>query len=105
MRKITELAIQAFNAKESFSLGNTTVSIDNVIGGVESELRLHGNIIAKCLLNGELFISTCGWNTPTTKERLNGLSGVSVSTKKGQLYLNGKAWDGEWVNVAKWDKV
>ena len=42
-----------------------------------------------------LQITTAGWNTATTRERLNGLPNVSVTQRKGQLYLNGKEWDGE----------
>lgn len=62
-------------------------------------LYLHGNAIAK-IEKGKLFVTTAGWGTPTTKERLNALPNVSVSTKNYKLYLNGKVWNGEWTAVA-----
>lgn len=61
-------------------------------------LYLHGNKIAQHTSEG-LEIDSCGWNSNTTRERLNGLKGVRVTTKLGQMYLNGKKWDGERVNV------
>lgn len=100
MKKITRDAITAFDNNYTYSNGNTKVRIvDN-----QTRLYLHDNMIA-CKKNGRLFITTCGWDTLTTKERLNGLSGVSVYTKKHQLYLNNKIWDGELVNVGEWGEV
>jgi hypothetical protein len=99
MRKITQLAVNAFNYNDKFSLDNTQVIIDNDRN--ETSLYLHGNLIVRKNMGG-LFVSTAGWSTPTTKERLNALNGVSVNTKKGQLYLNGKVWDGSFTNVYEW---
>jgi hypothetical protein len=48
---------------------------------------------------GGLWITNAGWQSTTTKERLNGLSGVRINQVRGQWYLNGNAWNGEWVNV------
>ena len=50
-------------------------------------------------VGNRLQITTAGWNTVTTRERLNGLPNVSVIQRKGKLYLNGKEWDGEWIEV------
>ena len=94
MRKITENAIAAFNKSEKFNSGNTEVENNNGI----VTLYLHGNAIA-VNNNGNLRITTAGWNTPTTKERLNGLSGVNVYQKNKKLFLNGKEWNGEWITV------
>lgn len=63
------------------------------------ELFLHGNCIAK-LENGKLSITTAGWNTSTTRERLNALPNVHVYQRKGVLHLNGKPWDGNWTEVS-----
>ena len=41
-------------------------------------------------------MAACGWNTPTTLERLNGLPGVRCNIAKGLLFLNGDRWTGEW---------
>lgn len=86
MRKITSKAIKAFQQGKNFRDGNTVVN--QRIGGVE--LVLHGNVIAKNIDGEGLSINLCGWNTPTTRERLNGLPNVSINTKKGQAYLNGQ---------------
>jgi|TARA_R110002020_G_C15900490_1_gene740933 hypothetical protein len=89
-RKITDQAVSAFYAGANLTKSNMFVT--------QKQMYLHGNMIAK-IDNGDLFITTCGWNTPTTKERLNGLSGVRVNTKAYQLYLNGEPWNGDWIKV------
>jgi len=96
MRTITNKAIKAFNNGVNFRLDNTQVN--QRIGGME--LVLHGHTIAKND-NGFLEINLCGWNTPTTRERLNGLNGVSCYTRKGQAFLNGNPIPSDgWVKVA-----
>ena len=94
-RRITQNAVNAFEAKRNWSSDNTTVTATN--GTIV--LSLHGNAIAKVNRLGTLRVTTAGWNTPTTKERLNGIPGVSVYTKRGQLYLNDKKWNGKWTVV------
>ena len=84
---------EAFINRTPASQGNTHTD--------GATLFLHGNAIARHGEHG-LEITLAGWNTTTTRERLNGLPGVKVHTKLGQAYLNGKAWDGEWVVVANW---
>ena len=97
MKTITRKAITAFQAGKKLTSGNT--SVNPRIGGME--LVLHGNIIARDIGEG-LEINLCGWNTPTTRERLNGLPGVNVHTRKGQAFLNGEpiASNG-WHKVAR----
>jgi len=96
MRKITEQASNAFHNGRDFRSGNTQVN--RRLGGVE--LTLHGHTIAKNTNDG-LHINLCGWNTNTTRERLNGLQGVRLNTKKGQAFLNGNPIsDCEWVKVS-----
>jgi hypothetical protein len=90
-RKVTKEVVGAFIARQPKTSGNTKTN--------GQSLFLHGNRIAHWGPDGELEISTCGWHTPTTKERLNALPGVSVHTSKGQLYLNGQPWDGNWTVV------
>jgi hypothetical protein len=92
MRKITNEAINAFNSRKNFKSGNTAV----IVTDKRTILSLHNNEIAILdNITNVLTVSTCGWNTPTTKERLNGLNNVSIYTKKGQMYLNGEEWDGK----------
>lgn len=99
MRKITQQAIDAFMNYQTFNSGNTTVKIDPVIDGVESELYLHGNLIAKRFYSGEIQITSAGWPTNATKERLNGIPGVRINQKNGEWYLNGEKWNGEWIKI------
>lgn len=70
-RKITQDAVAAFLAGKAFSRSNTQVEVEE--GAVN--LRLHGNLIARRLLNNsdEVIVTLSGWNTTTTRERLRGL--------------------------------
>lgn len=91
MRKITSQIVGAFNYHNAAKLSNT-----------ESDgrsLYLHGNKIAEWREDG-LWITNAGWSSNTTKERLNGLRGVSIYQKDFNWYLNDKEWDGRWVRVA-----
>ena len=102
MRKITQDAIRAFNNNYKFKRGNTQVRI---IGDYEqTQLKLHSNIIA-FKNNSGTYINTCGWNTPTTKERLNGIHGVHIEQRNYILYLNGKKWDGQLVKLEEWELI
>ena len=80
MRKITEQACHAFENGRNFQLSNTVVK--------NNAMYLWGNKIA-WYDNGDLYISMCGYNTNTTRERLNGLSGVRINSKNYTPYLNG----------------
>ena len=91
MRKITSEAVRAFLNGENYKNGNTMVT--------KQDYFLHGNKIAERTESGGIRITLAGWNTNTTRERLNGLPNVKVTTKKEQVYLNGKEWDGDWITV------
>ena len=103
MRNITREAVDAFLSGREWKKDNTEVKVE-VRKGRRSKVTmlLHGNAIA---VTGQfdshpgLRISTAGWDTNTTRERLNGLPHVYVYRKKGQLHLNGKPWDGDWVTA------
>ena len=92
MRQITKDSINAFlNAKE-FKRQNMNVEVlPNV-----TLLKLHNNTIAYRYKDPKrtLTIDSCGWFTPTTKERLNALEGVNIYQKNFIWYLNGSEWDG-----------
>jgi hypothetical protein len=97
MKQITEKSIKAFLNAKSFKLDNTEVVVlPNV-----TILKLFGNEIAYLYNDPErtLSITNCGWQTNTTKERLNGLPKVSINQKKGEWYLNGTLWDGKLIDV------
>jgi len=94
-RKITEESINAFYNKKRFKKQNMEVYIEEL----STQLKLHGHTIAILNNNGLLEITTCGYDTRTTLERLNGLINVHAFIKKGQLYLNGSKWDGEITQI------
>jgi len=96
MRKITKQAVQAFINAQPIKLDNTEVEIDRD-GRVW--MLLYGNPIAVCDREG-VRISTSGWETRTTKERLNGLldhfGKPRVHAQKGKLMQDGQPWTGMW---------
>ncbi len=92
MRKITEDAVRAFLNGESFKRDNTTVEVMSKPN--ETVLKLHGHIIAS-RLNGTVRLNHCGWETNTTKERLNG---VLDFMGRAKIYQRDFVWywkDGE----------
>lgn len=96
-RKITTEAVHAFMvAGKDFRKDNTSVVVlDNFV-----YMYLHDNIIAtRAVGSNQIFVSNGGWSSNTTKERLNGIPGVSVCQRKGVWYLNGEAWNGEWTKI------
>lgn len=124
-RQITIDAVRAFNNSYKFKQDNTEVKIvevqrpimahytDPTDYSTMTELRLFGNVIAY-KNNSGVYISNGGYKpepsrysktfqTPTgsvtTKERLNGLSGVNITVKNYQWHLNGRAWDGSKIRV------
>jgi len=102
MRQITENSVDAFYAKKKFNSGNTIVDTQpsqKVFGKTVVFLKLFGNIIACLDENNVLSITSAGWKTSTTKERLNALQNVRICQKKGIWYLNGEQWNGEWKTI------
>ncbi len=110
MKKITQESIDAFLNEFTFNKQNMSVSV--AFGRTHSatvnnhyegnfyfaELKLFGNTIAY-KIGQDIFISNCGWESNTTKERLNALPNVSIQQKNFVWYLNGKEWDGNLIKV------
>ena len=97
MGKITQNATNAFYRGQNFKQGNTEIRVlPNV-----TVMLLHGNEIAYLYNDPErtLSITDAGWQTNTTKERLNGLDGVHISQTDSKWYLNGEPWDGKLIDV------
>ena len=97
MRAITKQSIKAFMNAEPFKKSNMEVEVlPNV-----TVLKLFGNRIAYRYNDPErtLSITNCGWNTVTTKERLNALPNVSIQQVRGEWFLNGRKWDGKLIDV------
>jgi hypothetical protein len=86
MRKITVSAVSAFFAGVPFSSGNTAVTVNSSLQC--TSMLLHGHIIAvRYPTTGHIYISDGGWQTNTTKERLNGILenvGITGACKIGQ---------------------
>lgn len=95
MRKITEQAINTFYSRKRFKKQNTEVVLDID----KTLLKLHGNTIAILYPDEQLAITTSNWNTRTTRNRLNGLASVHVTSKNGDLKLNGVSWDGNLIRI------
>ncbi len=68
MRKVTKQIAEAFKEGLSKTVNNTATK--------DGFVYLHGNIIAQKHKDGSIFMCLAGWNTPTTRERLNGIAEV-----------------------------
>ena len=98
MRKITKQAVDALFSGRNFKAGNTKVENGTLI--------LHWSPIAK-IENGKLFVRSGGYETNTTKERLNGLPNVNIYQKNYQWFLNGIEWQdsSQWTEVIDYDTI
>ena len=95
MRQITRDIVNAFQNSRSLRIDNSRTD--------GTSLWLFDNKIAEIRRDG-LWITNAGWDSRTTNERLNGLSGVHVRKQRGTLLLNDRVWDGRWVNVDDWNQ-
>ena len=96
MRKITELAHHAFMNKTRFKKENTEVRIINGL----PEMYLFGNRIATMDEIGNISISSAGWTSRTTLERLSAFTRIRLN--KGSYIINEQfRWTGEWLNLSK----
>jgi len=107
MRKVTKNAVNAFHKGQTFKSGNTAVEFQAMTrdgqypkGNYFVVLKLHGNEIArKDSATGLIEINNCGWETNTTKERLNGL-GAGISQSNFTWYKDGEVFpSNEWVKL------
>lgn len=103
MRKITQESVTAFLNANKFNKSNMSVDVlPNV-----TVLKYQGNEIAYKYNDPKqtISITNCGWESNTTKERLNGvisLSGLNVGKiyqKNWQWYLDGKEWNGNLIDL------
>ena len=85
MRKVTEQIKEAFEKGKAKTIGNTHTDGNSV--------WLHGNKIIKRDSSGLIFWTLAGWNTPTTRERINGILDVGVHQVKFEPVLNGHTID------------
>jgi len=94
MRKITIDAYNAFTNNTRFKKDNTEVIINDNC----TVMKLHGNEIVK-KIDDEIFISTAGWPTNTTRERLYPFV-RRIRKHRDSLIINEKVKiDSEWYNL------
>ena len=88
MRKIESLMIQAVKNGRDWKSGNTSVDVtDNGI-----IVRLHGNKIAHIEpWDQVIFVTDAGWQTTTTKSRLNALL-AGVCDGRGRIFQKDFVW-------------
>ena len=90
MRKIESQMCQAIQANKDWKLKNTEVTIDKETN--TSSVYLHGNLIAT-VTDNDMTIYDGGWQTVTTKSRLNALcdefciAGEGVFQKNYQWFV------------------
>ena len=97
MRQITRDSVDAFMSARKFRKQNMEVKVlPNV-----TILLLHGNEIAYRYndVDRTLSITDCGWQSVTTKERLNGIPNVQIQQRNFEWFLNGKQWNGNLIDV------
>ena len=101
MRIIDTQAADAFINRKRFRSSNTKV---DVVDGLP-HLYLFGHLIAKIEDDDTLLINHCGWETKTTKARLNALPGVKISLVKGDFIITKmghmERMPEGWINVNK----
>lgn len=94
MRQITREIVAAFMRRETKKIGNSRTD--------GTTLYLHDNAIAKFDNDGQLWVTNADWKSATTKERLNGIPGVSIYQKDYTWYLNDEPWNGDWVLIKRY---
>ena len=91
MRKIEQKMIQAIRSRRDWASANTRV---DVVDGDRVIVRLHGHPIAELIQDDQiLWVRDCGYQTTTTKSRLNALlrefcPGCHVYQKHWVWYLS-----------------
>jgi hypothetical protein len=92
MRQIEKHMVEAINAGRNWKESNTRVicrplswsNLDGCKPGEAARVFLHGNLICIVYNDGRRAYSSTGWNTPTTRSRLQAL-GCDCRIKAGRL--------------------
>jgi hypothetical protein len=82
MRKVTERIKKAFENGKSLKIGNTRTDGESVF--------LHDNEIIRRDTSGLVFATLAGWNTRTTRERVNGILGMNFHQVGFEPCLDGQ---------------
>ena len=92
MRKTTQRIKDAFDNGQSLTVNNTRTDGTSVY--------LFGNEIVRRDANGKVYATLAGWNTVTTRERVNGITGLNFHQVNHEPLLDGKSVDSsEWIAV------
>ena len=105
MRKIESLMIQAVKNGRDWKSGNTSVDVTD--HGII--VRLHGNKIAHVShLQNVVWVTDAGWQTTTTKSRLNalllGLGGRASISQKNFVWQLTRGLDATEAYVTEMDR-
>lgn len=84
MREIEKAMLIAIASRKNWRRNNTEVEISSLTG--EINVYLHGNLICN-INNNNVAYNLRGWNTATTRSRINAL-GANVRTKNGVCINN-----------------
>jgi hypothetical protein len=97
MRKITKESVDAFMNARPFKKDNMVIEVKPNV----TIMYLFGNIIAYKYNDPEktISITDAGWQSNTTKERLNAIPGLRIHQKNWEWYLNGNKWDGKLTDI------
>ena len=107
-RKISVEACEALMNCRKYRNSNTRVFKMSFIpdGDVCWSMSLFGNVIANYIwrhhkypVHFQLYICDGGYQSVTTKERLNALPNVHIYQKDYQWYLNDKKWNGNSTRI------
>ena len=94
MRTIEKNMIRAIKNKKNFNDSNTKVTHENE----ETIIRLYGNRIAT-IKGNELSVQSAGWETNTTKSRLNAIlshfNKPQISLKNFCWFIGNEKFNGE----------
>jgi hypothetical protein len=91
MHRVTIKSAEALLDCETFDRGDTRVTVHERDGETYSEMRLHGNRVAKFFpADYKLILYDAGWRTPATKDRLNGI--LAVAGLHARIYQQGFEW-------------
>ena len=85
MRKVTQQIKEAFEQRKVKTIGNTHTDGQSV--------WLHGNKIVTRDASGVVRATLAGWNTPTTRERVNGITGLNFHQVNFEPHLDGQPVD------------
>jgi hypothetical protein len=89
MRIVSKKIAVSFENNRSRKVGNTHTDGQSVF--------LYGNKIIERREDGSVWVSLAGWNTPTTRSRINDITGAGFSQKDFTPYLRGEPVDSrEW---------